>query len=214
MMYSDLKNFISTTIQSENNIAPTRRQELQYFAKIIVQNILKDAAAHILFICTHNSRRSHLCQIWSTVAADYYKIHDKVKAFSGGTEVTALNPRIIKTLQGIGFKIESEKGENPVHLIFFDDMKSPIEGFSKLFTAPPNPEKDFIAIMNCTEAEEACPLVLGASARIFLPYSDPKISDDTPSEADTYYARTAQIAAEMFCIFADVKNILQKEDLD
>ena len=210
-MYSDLRNYITSALKKEKEISPFRQQELQELAAIIAEKIHKEETVNLIFICTHNSRRSHLCQIWATVAAHYFNFHDKLNSYSGGTEVTALNPRIISSLKRTGFRIETPKGKNPQHLIYFEEKVLPIQGFSKIFSDPFNPKKDFIAVLNCTEAEEACPIVPGASARISLSYSDPKISDDTPSESSTYDERAMQIASEMLFLFGKVRMILSEK---
>ncbi len=207
-MYADLQKFISSALEIGKDISPKRQQDLQELAALITEKIRKKESVSLIFICTHNSRRSHLCQIWATVAAHFFDFQDKIHSFSGGTEVTALNPRIINSLKRSGLIIESTEGKNPQHLIFFNENRPPIKCFSKIFNDPINPQKDFIAIMNCTEAEEACPIVPGAATRISLPYADPKISDDTPSESATYDERATQIAFEMFFLFSHVRMIL------
>ncbi|MEL6852382.1 MAG: protein-tyrosine-phosphatase, partial [Bacteroidota bacterium] len=58
--------------------------------------------------------------------------------------------------------------------------------------------------MTCVEADEACPVVFGASARIALPFIDPKVSDGTPEQDTTYAARSQHIATEMAYVFAQL----------
>lgn len=203
-MYADLQKYITVALQKEKEISNFRQRDLEELAAIITAKHQEGETVNLIFICTHNSRRSQLCQIWATVAAYNFGLQDKINSYSGGTEVTALNTRVVSALNRAGFKIETPIGENPHHLIYFEENAVPIQGFSKIFTNPNNPQKDFIALMNCTEAEEACPIVPGASARISLPYSDPKISDDTPSESSTYDERAMQIASEMLFLFGRV----------
>ena len=52
-------------------------------------------------------------------------------------------------------------------------------------------------MMCCGSADAACPVVMGASARVRLLYRDPKEADDTPEEAARYDERCLQIATEM-----------------
>jgi hypothetical protein len=54
--------------------------------------------------------------------------------------------------------------------------------------------------MTCSDADEACPVVYGASVRFALPYDDPKASDGSLEEASTYQARAMEIGAEMFYV--------------
>jgi len=67
------------------------------------------------FICTHNSRRSHISQLWAQTAAHYYGIPN-VETYSGGTEATAFNPKAVKAMKDAGFDITIKKdGANPVY---------------------------------------------------------------------------------------------------
>ena len=61
--------------------------------------------------------------------------------------------------------------------------------------------------MTCSEADENCPFVPGASKRISLYYEDPKISDGSGEESKVYGERSFQIAQEMFYIFNKVSQI-------
>jgi len=167
----------------------------------------KNRGDHLLFlfICTQNSRRSQLGQVWAEVAASYYGL--SVAAFSGGTKVTGCNSRIIQSLQRFGFEVSISEGksENPVYLVQWANRSKIIRLFSKLYDAPSNPLTNFIALMMCAEAEGNCPLVVGARERIPLRYEDPKLFDDTPLEQAMYDMRSFQIATEMFYVFSKIK---------
>jgi hypothetical protein len=154
------------------------------------------------FICTHNSRRSHLGQIWGAVVCDYLGIA-RMASFSGGTEATAMNPRIVAALERVGLVVAGTPGENPRYAVRWSTDEG-VTCWSKTYSDPANPASDFCAVMTCTDADEGCPVVLGAAARISLPFIDPKVSDDTPSEALTYDARCRQIAREMLHAFGQV----------
>jgi len=58
--------------------------------------------------------------------------------------------------------------------------------------------------MTCSDADEACPVVTGASSRFSITYEDPKDHDGTPEEEDKYNERSRQIAREMFYLFSQV----------
>ncbi len=81
----------------------------------------------------------------------------------------------------------------------------PITAFSKVYSKDGNPTEGFVALMCCGEADDACPVVEGASARFAIHYVDPKVSDDTEKEAATYDERCHQIATEMFYLMSLVK---------
>ena len=55
-----------------------------------------------IVICTHNSRRSHLGQLWLAIGADFFEL-PQLETFSGGTEATAFNPRAVAALHRVGF---------------------------------------------------------------------------------------------------------------
>ena len=156
------------------------------------------------FICTHNSRRSHLSQIWAQTLAAYFKV-DNVTCYSGGTEATALFPKIVETLTQQGFEITTlSENPNPVYSIKFGENVNPIIGFSKKMDHPFNPASHFAAIMTCSQADEGCPFVPGAEKRIPLTYDDPKAFDNTPQMDQKYLERSIQIATDMMYIFSQV----------
>lgn len=158
----------------------------------------------LLFICTHNSRRSHFSQIWTEVAAYYYGF--EIDTYSGGTAVTAFNERAVAALSRAGLEMLNPGGENPRYLVQYSEQVSPITAFSKLYNDPYNPSKDFCAVMTCSSADADCPVVLGAESRIALLYVDPKESDGTTAEIATYDERCFQIATEMFYVWREVKQ--------
>ncbi len=151
------------------------------------------------FICTHNSRRSQFAQVWAHVAAHYYNL--PIASFSGGVEVTAFNPRAVKALENMGFKVESAGRDNPLYRLFFAEDIDPIRGFSKLYDDAENPQQRFAAIMTCSHADENCPYLPSADVRIPLLYEDPKAFDDTEFEEKAYAERSLQIASELFYAF-------------
>ncbi|MNQ95626.1 Protein ArsC [compost metagenome] len=162
---------------------------------------------NINFICTHNSRRSHLSQIWAQVAASYYEV-PKVVCYSGGTAATAMFPRIAETLRDTGFRIEKlADSDNPVYMIKYADNLPPIIGFSKIYDHPFNPASGFAAVMTCSQADGGCPFIAGAEKRIPITFEDPKLSDGTLEQKQVYSERSFQIASEMFYVFSNVEAL-------
>ena len=158
----------------------------------------------LLFVCTHNSRRSHFGQIWAAVAAHYFGIND-VSTFSAGTEVTALHPNVLNALRIQGFQIstsEHTSSNRKYNVSFGNDLH--LTCFSKLVTDASNPTKGFTAIMTCSDAELNCPIVPGANQRIAITYEDPKIFDGTADEGHAYLNRSDQIATEMLYVFSQI----------
>ena len=158
------------------------------------------------FICTHNSRRSHLAQIWAQTMACYFNI-DQLFCFSGGTEATALYPSIKDTLERQGFEFEiSSAGKNPHHHLLFSDDAPAIVAFSKKYDAPFNPSSKFAAIITCSHADENCPMIVGAEKRILMSYEDPKKYDNSSQEIEGYAACSIQIACEMYHVFSAINK--------
>lgn len=158
------------------------------------------------FICTHNSRRSHLCQVWAQAAAAYFNITN-VYCYSGGTETTALFPVVAETLSGQGFNINMiAAGNNPIYAIKYDENAAPVIGFSKSYAHPFNPVAGFAAIMTCSQADSGCPFIPGAAKRIPVTFEDPGRSDGTGEQAKVYAARSLEIAAAMFYVFSRIEK--------
>jgi arsenate reductase len=200
--YSKLTETIDKILTQ--NIQDDHRESLDKIAAYIREKQEKKEKCEIIFICTHNSRRSHLAQIWAQTAAENFELKNIV-TYSGGTEATAFNPRAIASLERAGFNIENPGGDNPHYLVKFSEKGKAMECFSKKYSDVFNPQKGFLAVMVCDNADEACPVVAGAEARISLPFIDPKKSDGTAEEAATYDARSMQIAVEMYYIMAKAK---------
>jgi arsenate reductase len=186
-------------------IPADRKEMLDRIATYVRTKRAAGETARLTFICTHNSRRSQMGQIWAAAAAGYNGI-DRVETFSGGLEVTAFNARAISAVERAGIQVGSPGGDNPHVRVTYASDRAPLEMFSKKYSDPFNPQKDFAAVMTCSHADESCPLVIGASARIPLHYEDPKASDGTPEETATYDVRSKQIATEMLYVFARVKQ--------
>lgn len=188
-------------------LVPNERKEvLQPLVDYIQNKVENQKQIRINFICTHNSRRSHLSQIWAQTAAAFFQI-DNVFCYSGGTEVTALFPMVAKTLANSGFNVlTAMSGENPVYAIKYAPNEHPVIGFSKKYDDQFNPESEFAAIMTCSQADGGCPFIPGAEKRIPITFDDPKEFDNTPLQEEKYQERSLQIATEMFFVFSQIKK--------
>lgn len=186
-------------------ISEERKAVLQPLVHYIQNKFDLKKEVQLNFICTHNSRRSHLSQVWAQTMARYFGVR-RVFCYSGGTEATALYPMAVETLKKSGFQINAiSQGKNPVHVIKFGKFIHPVIGFSKTYDHEFNPKSDYVAIMTCSDANENCPLVPGAEKRIAITYEDPKAFDGTPQQAEKYEERSLQIATEMKYVFSRIK---------
>ena len=188
-----------------DSISEERKEVLRTLTEYIKVKSEKDEEINLTFICTHNSRRSHMSQIWAQTAAEYYNI-DNVFTYSGGTEATAFNSRAVKALKKAGFDIEKTgEDSNPVYLVNYGKGKNPLKCFSKKYSDEFNPQENFAAVMTCSDADEACPVVFGAESRFSTPFEDPKKFDDTDKEEMMYDERCKQIATELLYVFSSVE---------
>lgn len=201
-----LRPLVTQVTKEFDQIPAERQQELRKIALFVKSKGAANETAQLTFICTHNSRRSHLTQIWAQTAATYYGV-PAVKTFSGGTEATACNIRTVRALRRAGFSVaEFSGGKNPVYLVQYSETAEPLRAFSKVYSKDGNPTDNYIAVMTCAQADKNCPVVEGSSMRVAIPYVDPKASDGKPEEESTYDERCKQIAREMFYLMSQVKS--------
>lgn len=202
-MFQKIQDFLSSL--DTKSISEARKVKLQSLVDFIQNKSDKQETVLLNFICTHNSRRSHLSQIWAQTSATYLGMPN-VTTYSAGTEATALFPKIAETLEKTGFEITKlSNDDNPVYAIKAGDNALPIIGFSKTLDHDFNPQSGFAAIMTCDSANETCPFIAGAEKRIPITYEDPKASDGTSEQDAVYAERSKQIATEMKWVFEQVR---------
>jgi len=199
---------IGTTIKGFNlkSITTERKAVLKPLIDFIQTKVTERQEIRINFICTHNSRRSHLSQVWAQTMATYFDIKN-VFCYSGGTEATTLFPMVAKTLENQGFQIQKiSETNNPVYAIKYSENEHPVIGFSKSYEDAFNPASQFAAVMTCSQADGGCPFIAGAEKRIPITFEDPKAFDNTPQQAEKYHERSIQIASELFYIFSQINK--------
>ncbi|MBP6039901.1 MAG: protein-tyrosine-phosphatase [Flavobacterium sp.] len=201
-MFENLSKTIETI--KAISVSEERKVVLKPLADYIQNKVDANEEIRLNFICTHNSRRSHLSQIWAQAMAFHFGIKN-VFCYSGGTEATALFPKVAETLTHQGFQIEKVcQEQNPVYAVKFDDNQHPIICFSKTYFDDFNPKSNFAAIMTCSNADEGCPMVFGAEARFPIKYDDPKAFDGTEVMNEKYAERSLQIASELYFVFSQI----------
>ena len=203
-VFSTIKNTIAALDVA--TIPRERKEALQPFIEFIQKKQQTKQEIRLNFICTHNSRRSHLSQVWAQTMAYHCNIQN-VFCYSGGTEATALFPMAAETLKNAGFKINMlSEGKNPVYAIKYAENQHPIIGFSKKFDDAFNPTSGFAAILTCSQADEGCPFIAGAEKRFPITFEDPKAFDNTPQQAEKYKERSLQIATELYYVFSQINS--------
>lgn len=205
-MYPKLLNYLEDARSQFDIISSDRKYQLIQLADYIVDALAEGREVNLTFICTHNSRRSHMGQLWLQAAAVRYGMGDVIHTFSGGTEATAFNPRAVAALRRAGFQIEDPGGDNPPYQVRLSVELPPIVCFSKKYDHPANPSRHFAAVMTCSDADEECPFIPGAEFRIPITYEDPKQADGTSEETARYDERSRQIAREMLFVMSEVKR--------
>lgn len=196
---------MSQLMQQLGSISEERRERLDTLISAVNESLSKHNTANLLYVCTHNSRRSHFGQVAGTLAAAYFGL-DSIRCYSAGTEVTAMNHNAVKTLTDFGFSVSLAGDENNQKYTFDAEGILPINCFSKRFDDESIPRDNVIAIMTCTEAEQNCPFIPGAVRRIALPYQDPKQSDGTGMERQVYAERFRQILGEALYVFSGLNR--------
>jgi protein-tyrosine-phosphatase len=206
MITEALQQYLQGCLKSFDTISSERKDLLARVAVYIQDKVNNSMPVNLIFICTHNSRRSHISQLWAQAASYYFAIPN-VKCYSAGTEATAFNPRAVKAIRKAGFKIDKpDETGNPVYTVEISSGHKPLQAFSKVIEDSSNPQTDFAAIMTCSSANEACPVVHGADIRFPVMYEDPKVADDTPLEEQRYNERVKQIGTEMLYLFSKVNT--------
>lgn len=201
-LFEEIEEVISTLPMEE--ISADRKELLEPLVGFIQTRINAREEILLIFICTHNSRRSHLAQVWAQTLATHFSI-PKLQSYSAGTEATALYPKVVETLRNTGFEvILLSEAENPVYSIKAGSKEHPIIGFSKTLDHSFNPSSGFAAVMTCTQADEGCPYVAGAEIRIAIPFEDPKAFDTTAQQSEKYQERSRQIAGELYYVFSKI----------
>ena len=207
-MLPALEPYVAAVAVELDQVSDERKSVLGAIANDLAAQLSAGQPGYLTFICTHNSRRSHMSQIWAQTAAYYYGL-ENIQAYSGGTEVTACNCRTVTAMRRAGFTIEdATSGENPLYLVYYAENRPPVRAYSKHYHADDNPKSGFIALMTCSSADKVCPVVEGAIARHAIHYSDPRVCDDTPTETAAYNERCREIAREMFYIMREVRHRL------
>ena len=207
-MFHKLARTSESLIRDSELIPDERKELLNELGIYIKEKLVSRKEVSLIFICSHNSRRSHMAQIWAQTAANHFGI-ESIKTYSGGTQKTAFNESAVNALKKAGFKISVEKeGKNPKYKVRYAKNTDPLICFSKPYDHRKNAGEEFVAIMTCSDADAACPIISGADYRTTVKYDDPKKFDGTDSQEEAYLERSWQIGREMFYVFEKVSKLL------
>lgn len=206
MIYSTLTSYLEEALKEMPSIPAERKITLTAIADHVYTRLREGKTPKLLYVCTHNSRRSHFGQLCGKLAAVYFGFPE-VNTYSAGTEVTAFNKNAIQAARRAGFSIHSQNPlvQNPIYELSFGTDEPPIVCFSKTYLDESIPKEGICAIMTCTEADGNCPFIPSSQTRMACTYEDPKAFDRTPDQDQAYDNRCKQIAIEALYIFSIVK---------
>ena len=178
-------------------VDPTRRPALRSCAAAIARQLDARGEVSVVAVCTHNSRRSQLAEVWLAVASAAAGLGG-VSVCSGGSDPVAVAPGAIAVLRERGFRVEADTADaNP-------RLRVRGHGIERELYAKPLgeavagvPLRGGVALMVCAAADAACPPVPQVGYRARLPFADPRHADGTPGEAAAYRAASDRIEAEM-----------------
>lgn len=202
-MNQHIKSIITQFEKEDHHIDPKRKDQIQGIAETLKQQ--HSSRPHqLIFVCTHNSRRSIFGQVWATVLANYYEI--PLESYSGGTEVTSINDNALTCLSHLGFVVQkTQKTGNPIVEVRYGNSNI-IRCFSKLYNDAENPSKNFFAVMLCEHAAENCPFIPNALKRFNLTYPDPKQFDGTPHQDGEYKKVALKVGQELSFLMRQLQN--------
>lgn len=179
------------------HLSPARLRALRSCGRALARAVQGSGSAVALAVCTHNSRRSQLAQVYLALALAEAGVAD-VRVDSAGTEVTAVASGIVGVLRERGFDVDGDYTVgNPRLAVRGHGLalelwsKTLDEALTATDGAP------VIAIMVCAAADDHCPYVPGAVYRARLPFDDPKRADHTPEAPAAYREAAEAIEAEM-----------------
>ena len=199
-----LDQLIDQLAEEEIRIHASRHPVLDSLAEAIRSEQKTREPVRLNFICTHNSRRSQMAQIWAHTAATAFQI-PHIETYSGGTEATAFHPNAVRAMRTLGFRIspsdQQTDKDNPRFEISVGTGLPTLICYSKRFVQAVPSDKPFIAVMTCSDADQNCPLVPGAKSRIPLTFKDPKAFDGTEGEQKAYLNTAVEIGREVIRVF-------------
>ncbi len=179
-----------------------RKTALAAVAAALVTHLNEHEELQLLFVCTHNSRRSQTAEFFARIHAQPLLIQG-LQIGSCGTEQTAFHPNMVAAIRRKGYALKAEDHSSNPRFYIVDFPENLM--YSKTF-AQIEQTCAILAIMVCDHANEQCPFIPGTVARIPLMYQDPKYADDTEEERSAYDRTVNIINQEMQFLFDIVKE--------
>lgn len=228
----EIVNIISENCQNYvHTLNPERietiNQIVKYFKDYKDNNNHNQENAQITFACVQNSRRSHFAEIWFYISLIKNEIN-WIETYSGGTEATSCNYRVIHSLRRFGISLNEINNNDKYEILNINSKSNQLYNlnynenvgtqnrdnsqvitqennkehliFSKIYNDKFNPQKDFCAVLVCADDDTNCPAIFGSNGIFHLAFIDPKLADDTSLEQETYDKKSIEIGLEMMFI--------------
>jgi arsenate reductase len=123
----------------------------------------KQVLEKVLFICTHNSARSHMAEGFMNALYG-----DRYSAFSAGTEPSTVNPYAVRVMKEIGIDISDHRSKSVDEFI--------------------DQDLDYVVTV-CDHAKEVCPFFPGGRKALHKGFQDPASVSGTEDEKLSLFRR-------------------------
>mgnify|MGYP000459728331 CR=1 FL=1 len=127
MINDKLKSNCDKLLNEANRIIPSARRALldevaAFMRKEIEEAVTDTRDVSLVYLCTHNSRRSHFAQVWGHIASVIFQVKN-LRTYSGGTVATECHPNTIAALKHIGFKVicKDLSADNPLYNVYYNE---------------------------------------------------------------------------------------------
>lgn len=182
-----------TSLVDNFNISGGRIDQIEKISSYVSKEVKTRGKSQIVFVCTHNARRSQMAQVQLSAALAHIGIEDVV-CLSAGTEKTSVHPNTILSLQEVGFDL-SETSEG--YELTSGDLSVLLS--SKTIDSL-DLEEGSLAIPVCDAADKNCPIVPNVAKRMALTYQDPGYADNTDQASKAYQKALTKIGEEMMLL--------------
>lgn len=192
-MYKPKKYPVSTFIETLRKASSFLKADRKLLLNKVVEVIKShDKEAKVVFVCTHNSRRSQAAELLLHLISEHFK--RPIITESAGTESTAFHGNMVKAFNSFGVNFLKYDLGNPLYI--YQEF-----GQDKYLYSKRLEELDYqnsILITVCGDAKDNCPLILDGLAHLHLGYTDPKSFDGSDDELTGYQGKILEIGAELY----------------
>ena len=190
-MHSALAQYIEARTTEFGLVETDRRLRLDAIASYVRSKVRQQRAASLLFLGRHNSRRSHLAQVWAQTVAAWCEV-GVVISYSAGVQPTRLAPAAVDALRRAGFVVDLGQDPSTAKVSFRADAP-PMICYAKDYEALQVPQRNWCAVSVDAGVAAGFPALDEAEERVVLPLEDP--DDD---------ALCARVARDLLYAFTQV----------